>query len=144
MSCCCPARTLEDHDIHRWIAFQRPDRTACPGRSHGWRSLLGLRRTITRPIVATGRHRHHGQLPAHKVHGVREVIQAAGASLLYLPPYSPDFNPIEMAFSKLKALLRAAAARTMPDLWQAIANALKRFSPDECQNYLAAAGYDAT
>ena len=83
-------------------------------------------------------------LIANKVHGVREVIQAAGASLLYLPPYSPDFNPIEMTFSKLKALLRAAAARTMPDLWQAIANALKRFSPDECQNYLAAAGYDAT
>lgn len=81
-------------------------------------------------------------LPAHKVHGVREAIQAVGASLL--PPYSPDFNPIEMAFSKLKALLRAAAARTMPDLWQAIANALKRFSPEECQNYLVAAGYDAT
>ena len=83
-------------------------------------------------------------LPAHKVHGVREAIQAVGASLLYLPPYSPDFNLIEMAFSKLKALLRAAAARTMPDLWQAIANALKRFSPEECQNYLVAAGYDAT
>jgi len=83
-------------------------------------------------------------LPAHKVHGVREAIQAVGASLLYLPPYSPDFNPIEMAFSKLKALLRAAAARTMPDLWQAIANALKRFPPDECRNYLVAAGYDAT
>ncbi|UPU00029.1 IS630 family transposase [Bradyrhizobium barranii subsp. apii] len=83
-------------------------------------------------------------LPAHKVHGVREAIRAVGASLLYLPPYSPDFNPIEMAFSKLKALLRAAAARTMPDLWQAIANALKRFSPEECQNYLVAAGYDAT
>ncbi|UGY16340.1 IS630 family transposase [Bradyrhizobium septentrionale] len=83
-------------------------------------------------------------LPAHKVHGVREAIQAVGASLLYLPPYSPDFNPIEMALSKLKALLRAAAARTMPDLWQAIANALKRFSPEECQNYLVAAGYDAT
>ncbi|MGN8549532.1 IS630 family transposase [Bradyrhizobium sp. 13971] len=71
-------------------------------------------------------------LPAHKVHGVREAIQAVGASLLYLPPYSPDFNPIEMAFSKLKALLRAAAARTMPDLWQAIADALKSFSPEEC------------
>ncbi|WP_166302526.1 IS630 family transposase [Bradyrhizobium sp. 2S1] len=83
-------------------------------------------------------------LPAHKVHGVREAIRAVGASLLYLPPYSPDFNPIEMAFSKLKALLRAAAARTMPDLWQAIANALKRFSPEECQNYLVAAGCDAT
>ena len=83
-------------------------------------------------------------LPAHKVHGVREAIQAVGASLLYLPPYSPDFNPIEMAFSKLKALLRAAAARTMPDLWQAIADALKRFTADESRNYLLAAGYDAT
>ena len=61
-------------------------------------------------------------LPAHKVHGVREAIEAVGASLLYLPPYSPDFNPIEMAFSKLKALLRAAEARTIPELWRAIAD----------------------
>jgi transposase len=59
-------------------------------------------------------------LPAHKVHGVRQAIEAAGASLRYLPLYSPDFNPIEMAFAKLKALLRAAAAPTIPDLWQAI------------------------
>ena len=73
-------------------------------------------------------------LPAHKVQGVREAIEAADASLLYLPPYSPDFNPIEMVFSKLKALLRAAAARTMPDLWQAITDALKRFTPTECRN----------
>ena len=80
-------------------------------------------------------------LPAHKVHGVRQAIEAAGASLRYLPPYSPDFNPIEMAFAKLKALLRAAAARTIPDLWQAIADALRRFTPQECANYLAAAGY---
>ena len=83
-------------------------------------------------------------LPAHKVHGVRRAIEAAGASLRYLPPYSPDFNPIEMAFAKLKALLRAAAARTIPDLWQAIADAFCRFTPHECANYLAAAGYDAT
>jgi transposase len=82
-------------------------------------------------------------LPAHKVHGVREAIEAVGANLLYLPPYSPDFNPIEMAFSKLKAILRAAAARTIPELWQAIAEALKRFTPNECRNYLLAAGYDA-
>ena len=82
-------------------------------------------------------------LLAHKVHGVRQAIEAAGASLRYLPPYSPDFNPIEMAFAKLKALLRAAAARTIPDLWQAIADALRRFTPKECANYLAAAGYDA-
>lgn len=83
-------------------------------------------------------------LPAHKVQGVQEAIETVGASLRYLPPYSPDFNPIEMVFSKLKALLRAAEARTMPDLWQAIANALKRFTPNECRNYLIAAGYDAT
>jgi transposase len=71
------------------------------------------------------------------------TYEAAGASLRYLPPYSPDFNPIEMAFAKLKSLLRAAAARTIPDLWQAIADALRRFTPQECANYLAAAGYDA-
>jgi transposase len=83
-------------------------------------------------------------LPAHKVQGVQEAIEGVGANLRYLPPYSPDFNPIEMVFSKLKALLHAAEARTMPDLWQAIADALKRFTPNECRNYLVAAGYDAT
>ena len=66
-------------------------------------------------------------LPAHKVHGVRQAIEATGASLRYLPPYSPDFNPIGMAFAKLKAALRAAGARTIPDLCQAIADALRRF-----------------
>ena len=83
-------------------------------------------------------------LPAHKVDGVREAIETAEAKLLYLPPYSPDFNPIEMAFSKLKALLRAAAPRTIVALWTAIAQAIERFEPAECQAYLAAAGYDAT
>ena len=82
-------------------------------------------------------------LPAHKVHGVRQAIEAAGAILMYLPAYSPDFNPIEMAFSKFKALLRAAAARTIPDLWAAIRIALDAFMPSECQNYFTAAGYDA-
>ncbi len=81
-------------------------------------------------------------LPAHKVSGVREAIEAAGASLMYLPPYSPDFNPIEMAFSKLKAFLRKAAARTITDLWDAIAQAIETFTPQECINYFAAAGYD--
>jgi transposase len=83
-------------------------------------------------------------LPAHKVQGVQEAIEGVGANLRYLPPYSPDFNPIEMVFSKLKALLRAAEARTMPELWQAIADALKRFTPNECRNDLVATGYDAT
>jgi transposase len=81
-------------------------------------------------------------LPAHKVTGVRQAIEAAGAHLLYLPPYSPDFNPIEMAFSKLKALLRKAAARTVDDLWDTIAQAIEAFTPQECQNFFAAAGYE--
>jgi transposase len=82
-------------------------------------------------------------LSAHKVKGVRDAIEAAEARLLYLPAYSPDFNPIEQAFAKLKALLRTAAARTVPDLHAAIRNAFTRFTPHECRNYLAAAGYDA-
>ena len=81
-------------------------------------------------------------LPAHKAGGVRAAIEAVGATLLYLPPYSPDFNPIEMAFAKLKALLRGVAARTIPALWQTIAAALNRFTPHECQNYFIAAGYE--
>ena len=81
-------------------------------------------------------------LPAHKVKHARRAIEQAGASLLFLPPYSPDFNPIEMAFAKLKALLKAAAARTVSALHEAIAAALDRLTPDECQNFFIAAGYD--
>jgi transposase len=81
-------------------------------------------------------------LPSHKIGGVREAIERAGARLLFLPPYSPDFNPIEMAFSKLKALLRKAAARTVNDLWAAVAECLSAFTPGECRNYFTAAGYD--
>lgn len=81
-------------------------------------------------------------LPAHRVNGVKAAIECAGAKLLYLPPYSPDFNPIEKAFAKLKALLRKAAARTVDDLWAAIAEALKAFSPTECKNYFVSSGYD--
>ncbi len=81
-------------------------------------------------------------LPAHKVTGVRMAIEGAGARLIYLPPYSPDFNPIEMAFSKLKALLRKAAARTIDDLWDVIAESIDNFTAQECRNYFAAAGYD--
>jgi len=82
-------------------------------------------------------------LAAHKVAGVRKAIEAAGAYLLYLPFYSPDFNPIENAFAKLKALLRTMAARTVPDLWTAIRHALIRFAASECSNYITVAGYDA-
>ena len=81
-------------------------------------------------------------LPAHKRTGVRAAIQAIGARLLYLPPYSPDFNPIENAFAKLKALLRKAAARTLDDLWNAIRDALPKFTPAQCANYFTATGYE--
>lgn len=80
-------------------------------------------------------------LPAHKVAGVKEAIERAGATLCYLPAYSPDFNPIEQAFAKLKAALRKAAARTFDALIEAIANALESFTPQECANYLANSGY---
>ena len=81
-------------------------------------------------------------LPAHKPGGVRAAIAHAGATLLYLPPYSPDFNPIENAFAKLKALLRKAAARTIDELWDAIRDALPAFSAAECANYFTATGYE--
>jgi transposase len=81
-------------------------------------------------------------LSSHKSPAVRQAIEAAGASLLYLPPYSPDFNPIENAFARLKALLRAAAERTVDGLWSTIGDLIDRFTPDECANYFAAAGYE--
>lgn len=83
-------------------------------------------------------------LPAHKVAGIKEAIEAAGAQLRYLPPYSPDFNPIEMAFSKLKAQLRAKAERSIESLWDAVGKVITLFEPAECANYFAACGYDPT
>ena len=80
-------------------------------------------------------------LSSHKVSGVREAIERAGASILYLPPYSPDLNPIELAFSKLKRLLREAAERSMEALWQTIGLLLNRFSPAECANYIRHCGF---
>jgi transposase len=82
-------------------------------------------------------------LAAHKRAAARQAIEAVGARLLFLPPYSPDLNPIENAFAKLKALLRKAAARNIDQLWTAIADAIDTFRPIECANYFAAAGYDA-
>jgi transposase len=81
-------------------------------------------------------------LAAHKVAGVEEAIRAVGASLLYMPPYSPDLNPIEQLFSKLKALLRKAGARTKEALWATIGELLDAFEPNECQNYIRNCGYE--
>ena len=80
-------------------------------------------------------------LSSHKVAGVREAIEGAGATLRYLPPYSPDYNPIEKVFSKLKTLLRKAQARTVEALWSAIGALLDQFSSGECENYIRHCGY---
>ena len=80
-------------------------------------------------------------LSSHKVSGVREAIEACGATLLYLPPYSPDLNPIELTFSKLKRLLREAAERTVEALWKTIGTLLDQFSPTECANYIRHCGF---
>ena len=80
-------------------------------------------------------------LGSHKVRGVRETILSTGATLLYLPPYSPDLNPIEKLFSKLKALLRKAAKRTIASLWKEIGNLLATLTPEECSRYFASCEY---
>lgn len=82
-------------------------------------------------------------LASHKASAVRRAIEAVGATSRFLPPYSPDFNPIEQAFAKLKAHLRKAAERTIHALWSAIGRILDLYSPQECANYFANAGYDA-
>ena len=81
-------------------------------------------------------------LSTHKVPGVEEAIRAVGASVLYLPSYSPDLNPIEQLLAKLKALLRKAAARTQDALWETIGTSLDAFTPEECQNYIVNSGYE--
>ena len=83
-------------------------------------------------------------LGSHKGQAVRQAIRAAGANLLFLPPYSPDLNPIEQVFAKLKTLLRKAAERTVEATWQRIGSLLNRFTPQECANYIQNAGYAAT
>ncbi len=94
------------------------------------------------PCLSTGDIVVMDNLSTHKVKGVRRLIEARGARLLYLPPYSPDLNPIEMVFAKLKALLRKAAERTEAALCERIGKVLETFDPQECSNYLIHAGYD--
>ena len=93
------------------------------------------------PTLAKGDIVFMDNLRTHKIDGVREAIAAAGAIIRYLPAYSPDLNPIKMAFSKLKAALRKGAKRTVKELWRLIGKLVKSFAPDECANYFRHAGY---
>lgn len=101
-------------------------------------------RTQLAPTLSKGDVVILDNLSAHKSTAAEQAIRDRGAWLLFLPPYSPDLNPIEMAFSKLKAHLRARAARTIDELWQAIGDICRLFQPDECRNYFNAAGYGFT
>ena len=111
------------------------------GAMHGTAFLAYVEQVLA-PTLSPGDIVIMDNLPAHKPLAVRHAIEATGADLHFLPPYSPDFNPIEMAFSKLKAFLKKTAARTVDDLCDAIAHGIQTFTPKECQNYFAAAGYD--
>jgi transposase len=126
------------------VAALRADGTAAPlvldGAING-ESFLAYVRQFLAPALRPGDVLVMDNLPSHKVAGVREAIEAAGATLRYLPPYSPDLNPIEQVFAKLKALLRSEAARTVEALWAAIGRLLARFPPAECARYLAHCGY---
>lgn len=98
-------------------------------------------RSVLCPTLTPGDTVILDNLGSHKVDGVEQAIVATGASVLYLPPYSPDLNPIEKLFSKLKALLRKAAQRSVDALWQEIGTLLDSISSDECSNYFQSCGY---
>lgn len=111
------------------------------GAMHGAAFLAYVEQVLV-PTLRPGDVVIMDNLPAHKPVAVREAIERAGAGLRFLPPYSPDFNPIENAFAKLKAILKKVAARTIDDLWNAIGAAIDTFTQSECVNYFNAAGYD--
>ena len=113
------------------------------GATNGQRFRAYVADTLV-PVLRPGDTVIMDNLSAHKVGGIREAIEAAGARVLYLPAYSPDLNPIEHIFTKLKALLCTAAARTVPDLQAAIQRALTRFTPQQCRNCIAAADTTTT
>ncbi len=130
-----------------FLAALRHDRIVAPlvldGAING-RSFRAYIEQFLAPTLRVGDIVIADNLGSHKVAGVREAIEARGASLLFLPPYSPDLNPIEQVFAKLKALIRRAEPRTREHLWQTIGTTLDRFAPTECRNYLANSGYGHT
>jgi len=106
--------------------------------------FLAYLRTFLCPTLRPGDIVILDNLSSHKVAGVQEAIEATGATLRYLPPYSPDLNPIEKLFAKLKALLRKAGKRTIDALWEEIGVLLDTVSPDECRNFFMSSGYVCT
>ncbi len=130
--------------ISTFIGALRKDGMIAPGVFDGaidGKMFVAYIEQVLVPQLQPGDHVVMDNLPAHKVAGVRAAIETAGAKLLYLPPYSPDLNPIEMAFAKLKSLLRAKALRKIDELWAALGPLSCVFKPDECKNFFRHAGY---
>jgi transposase len=132
-------RSLENADVHRRIAVRWPDRPLDHRSSDEPRDIRPLRRHAACPDTASVVILDN--LAAHKSEKAKTILRERGAWFLFLPPYSPDLNPIEMAFAKLKAHLRRIGARTIDALWRAIGDICGLYSPDECRNYLIASGY---
>lgn len=127
-----------------FVAALRCDRITAPAVFDGpmdGSCFLAYVEQILAPTLEAGDIVVMDNLASHKVAGIREAIEATGASLRYLPPYSPDLNPIEQAIAKLKAHLRKEAARTFDALVEAIARTLQKFSPQQCANFVTNAGY---
>ena len=128
------------------IAALRFDRIDAPMTIDGaldGAAFLAYVEQVLAPTLSAGEVVAMDNVRMHKVAGVREAIEARGASFLHIPPYSPDFNPIEKPFSKIKSILERIAARTVDALQAAVGEALRSFTPQECMNYFAASGYDA-
>jgi transposase len=127
-----------------FIAALRHNRLTAPftidGAVNGEIFLTYIRRVLV-PTLRKGDVVAMDNLGSHKIPEVRDAIEAAGASFLYIPPYSPDLNPIEMVFSKIKSVLRKKAFRTVEALWKELGEITKCVSPTECRNYLRHAGY---
>lgn len=127
-----------------FLAGLRPDGLTAPavfdGPINGEAFLAWVEQHLA-PVLRPGDVVVMDNLSSHKVAGVREAIAAAGATVAYLPPYSPDLNPIEMVFSKLKALLRKWRERTIDGLWDRVGDLICQFTPTECMNYLRHSGY---
>ena len=129
-----------------FVAGLRVDRIDAPMTIEGaldGEAFLAYVEQVLAPTLSKGETVVMDNVPLHKVAGVSEAITAKGASVLYLPAYSPDFDPIEKFFSKFKSILQRIAARTAEALEAAVAEALRTVTPDECRNYFAACGYDA-
>ena len=130
-----------------FLAGLRHDRIVAPlvlsGPING-RSFRAYVEQFLAPTLTVGDIVMADNLGSHKVAGVREAIEAKGASLMFLPAYSPDLNPIEQVFAKIKTLLRKQDPRTVEATWRSIGTVLEKFTPDECLRYIQHAGYKST